>query len=128
MDFGSLLLIGSLLILVALVVARPLITGEQFGPGRDSQSSHWLAERERALEALLELDFDREMDKVPEAVYAEQRARLVAQAAEAMQALDDLAAADPDSLATALDEKRAATMSDAQLDKLLAARRKARRR
>lgn len=127
MAFGSLLLIGALIILVALVVARPLVTGEQFGPGRDSQTSHWLAERERALDALLELDFDRQMDKVPDAVYAEQRARLVGNAAEAMQALDELEAADPAAVATALDEKRARTVSEAQLKRLLAARRKGRK-
>ena len=90
------------MILVALLVARPLVTGAQFGPGRNSQSSHWLAERERALDALLELDFDREMNKVPDEVYAAQRARLVAQAAAAMQALDQLNAADPEAVADAL--------------------------
>ena len=126
MDLGSLLLIGALMVLVALVVARPLVTEEQLGPGRDSQASHWLAEREQALDALLELDFDHRMNKVPDEVYAAQRERLVAQAGAAMQSLDQLEAAGTD--APASDVARPATLSDAQLDKLLAARRKARRK
>ena len=117
---GSLLLILALLVLVGLVIAQPLMTRKQGSTPQSSKASQWLAERERALNALLELDFDLELGKVPEDIYAEQRRRLAAQAAAAMQALDELGftaeqvAGDPSSL------------SDDELEALLAARKKAR--
>lgn len=90
MGLGSVLLILALLILVALFVARPLVEGENLDWRGDPERSTWLAERERVLDALLELDFDHQLDKVPDEVYAVQRQRLLAQGAEALKHLDAL--------------------------------------
>lgn len=128
MGLGSILLILALLILVALLIARPLVKGAQFGPARNSQESHWLAERERALDALLELEFDRDVGKVPEDIYAEQRSRLMAQAAQAMRALDELDDTETQAVNAALEERREGRVSDAQLEALIAAHKKARQK
>lgn len=90
MGLGSIFLILALLILVALFVARPLVEDEDMDWRGDPERSTWLAERERVLDALLELDFDHELEKVPDSVYAEQRQRLLAQGAEALKHLDAL--------------------------------------
>lgn len=92
MGLGSVLLILALLILVALFVSRPLVGEEHPHWTGDPERSHWLAERERVLDALLELDFDRQLGKVPDDAYAEQRQRLLAQGAGALKRLDALGA------------------------------------
>jgi hypothetical protein len=78
----------ALLVIAALFVVRPLLyTGEPEGE-MDSAASHWLAERERVLDALAELEADWELGKVPGEVYAEQRALLVAKGALALEELE----------------------------------------
>lgn len=92
MPLGSFLLLLALLVLVALFVANPLIEADEPAESASSETSHWLAERERALDALAELDADYKMGKVPEEVYSEQRQLLLGQGAEALEHLDQLAA------------------------------------
>jgi hypothetical protein len=90
MAFGSLLLFLGLLIVVALIVAKPLAEGKASEVQTQDQVSHWLAERERILDALAELDADWQMGKVPEDVYPTQRRQLVAKGAHALKQLDQL--------------------------------------
>lgn len=87
MATGSLLVFLALLVLVALIVARPLYLTEE-DPFLDSESSQWLAERERVLEALAELDADWNMGKVPKDIYMEQRELLLAKGATALEKLE----------------------------------------
>ncbi len=49
-----------------------------------------MAERERILNALLELDFDKQLSKVPEEIYVAQREKLVQQGAKVLEELDQL--------------------------------------
>jgi hypothetical protein len=93
MDLGSILLGVALVLVVAFIVARPLL--EQAGvpddaPGPDEAL---LVERERVLTALRDLDFDHTMGKLVEDDYAAQRAALVAQGAAVLRQLDALALA-----------------------------------
>jgi hypothetical protein len=95
MDIGSLLLILALVILVGLFVARPLFDRKAevvAPPSRqsDHQRSALLAEHDRILNALQELDFDHALGKIPEEEYPTQRALLLQQGAEALRQLDEL--------------------------------------
>lgn len=95
MDIGSLLLLLALLVLIGLYIARPLLNQEAdtATPEEDQkehQLSTLLAERDRILTALEELDFDNALGKIPGEDYAGQRARLVAQGAEVLRQLDEL--------------------------------------
>lgn len=88
MALGSLLLFLALLIVVGLILARPLIEegAEQAETG--DEGSRWLAERERVLDALAELDSDWQLGKVPEEIYATQREQLVAKGAWAIEEIE----------------------------------------
>ncbi len=96
MDIGSIFLILALLLLVALFVSRPLIEKErdQDTPQIktiDHERSSLLAERDRILNALQELDFDYALGKIPEEDYPPQRVRLVQMGADVLRKLDALA-------------------------------------
>ena len=93
MDIGSLLVILALLVLVGLFVGRPFFDKEfasvdQAERQEDHELSHLLAERDRVLNALQELDFDNDLHKIPAEDYAEQRASLLQHGAEVLRSLD----------------------------------------
>jgi hypothetical protein len=96
MDIGSILLILSLLILVVLFVARPLFDRRAtiIHTGSDNREDHdrsaLLAQRDRILDALQELDFDHDLGKIPEEDYPAQRAALMEEGMEALRWLDRL--------------------------------------
>ncbi|QYK51943.1 MAG: hypothetical protein KF701_05455 [Anaerolineales bacterium] len=98
MDVGSLLLFVALLVLCGLYVARPLLAGAE--EDTDPHLANLHAEHRRVLDALLELDADWEMGKVPEEIYHPQRQQLLAEGAAALRALEkvdvDLPAAPSD--------------------------------
>jgi len=95
---GSLFLVLALALVVALFVARPFL----FGAPRQSveeqtqeqQQEHLrsslLAERDRVLNALQELDFDYSLGKVPQEDYPYQRAVLLRTGASILRRLDEL--------------------------------------
>ena len=82
MDLGSIFLLLALMVLVALFVSRPfferkkavVITDED---PQDHQRSVLLAERDRVLNSIQELEFDHAMGKISDDEYPEQRAQLV---------------------------------------------------
>jgi len=95
MDIGSLLLLFALLVIIGLYIARPLLDPETAAatPQEDQKEhdlSTLLAERDRILTALEELDFDNALGKIPSADYPTQRARLVSQGANVLRELDGL--------------------------------------
>lgn len=90
MELGSLLLGLALLLVVAFIVARPLLEEQGVRTPATNEAERWLAEREAALAALLDLDFDHATGKVADDDYAAQRAQLVARGAAALRALDAL--------------------------------------
>lgn len=89
MPVGSLLLFLALLILVALFVARPLLDQDSAQPTEDA-SAPWIAERERVLDALAELDADWQLGKVPKDAYEQQREQLLVKGSIALAQLDKL--------------------------------------
>jgi hypothetical protein len=97
MDIGSILLIISLLALVALYVSRPLLEGQRSRSvsvdEEEHQVSALLAERDRIVNALKELDFDHAMGKIPEEEYPVQRTALMQKGADILRQLDTFAPA-----------------------------------
>jgi len=95
MNIGSLLLILALLLLVGMFIARPLVNRESTvrspeSDQADHELSALLAERDRILTSLQEMDFDYALGKIPEEDYPVQRALLVQQGAEVYRQLDRL--------------------------------------
>jgi hypothetical protein len=93
MDLGSLFFISGILILVILFIAQPLIKRKPFRIiGDDQKLSSLIAEQERIISALLELDFDYNLGKIPAEDYPPQRSRLLSQGTKVMKQLDTLRA------------------------------------
>lgn len=89
MDLGSIFLILALTILVGLFVARPFFEHRGSIAGQvEHERSALMAERDRILNALQELDFDHALGKIPEEDYPAQRAALLKRGAEILKQLD----------------------------------------
>lgn len=98
---GSLFLILALAVIVALYIGRPFflkteqgVTGELRSAehDREHQISALLAERDRVLNALQELDFDYSLGKIPAEEYPQQRALLLKSGADVLRRLDEMTA------------------------------------
>jgi len=145
MEIGSFFLLLALVIPVALFIARPLLDKEAAAvtPEEDIQEhelSALLAERDRILTALEELDFDNALGKIPEGEYEPTRERLLAQGVEVLRKIDaiDPITADPEMeerIEAAIAERREATAgtryavvvdADDEVELQLAARRRTR--
>ncbi len=118
MDLGSIFLILALLTLVGLFISRPFF--EQKTRSRNSHTtpeeqkySALMAEHDRVLNALAELDFDYTVGKIPEEDYPAQRLSLLKGGAEVLRALDEYQPTDSVPLETA----------EARIEAAIAARR-----
>lgn len=95
MDIGSIFLLLALLVLTSLFIARPLLDRETVAVTpevdlKERELSTLLAERDRVLTALEELDFDNALGKIPQKDYPGQRERLLKQGTEILRKLDEL--------------------------------------
>jgi hypothetical protein len=89
MDIGSIFLILGLLIIVSLYISRPFFERKAVMVSPEEQElSALLAERDRMLNALQELDFDYALGKVPEADYPAQRTAMLQRGADILRQLD----------------------------------------
>lgn len=103
MDLGSLFIFLALLILVGLYVSRPFFESKSMSevnldsvhPNKtpvnaedEHQLSALMAERDRILLAIQELDFDATLGKIPEEDYPSQRQALLSKGAEVLRQLD----------------------------------------
>lgn len=130
MDVGSMLLLFALLLLVAGFVFRPLQERSPQAVGeKERELSALLAERDRLLDALAELDFDKDLGKIPDDIYALQRENLLKRGAGVLRSLDDFQSPGPGEPADGLDEKIAARRTiiaaaagDDPLEAIIAAR------
>ena len=95
MALGSIFLFLAMLIIVALIVASPLVEGKSEQSLPTDRTSHWQAERERILDALAELDADWRLGKVPDDVYPLQRRQLAAKGANALKELEKVSTNKP---------------------------------
>ena len=92
MDIGSLLIFGSLFLLVGVFVSRPFFEGRsvELSP-TEGQVSSLLAERDRILDSIRELDMDYAMGKIRPEDYGDQRGGLLQRGAEVLRQLDEMA-------------------------------------
>jgi hypothetical protein len=132
MELAAIFLILIVLVLIVLFVTRPFFERRRLRAQESSlELSSLLAERERLLSALQELDFDQTLGKIPAEDYPVQRTALLQKGTEVLRQLDVLtpgistqAAGNMPRLSSAL--RPTAPLSDDDLEDLLAKRRNAR--
>ena len=89
MDIGAIFLTLAITTLVAMYLIQPFMERRtKIVSAEELEYSQLLAERDRYINALKELDFDHEMGKVPTEEYPPQRAALLKKGAEALRQLD----------------------------------------
>lgn len=134
METSATLLLLAVTVLVVLFIVRPLPAGWKNAVADDQRRSVLLAERERILTALQELDIDQQLGKIPEQDFLPERTLLVQRGADTIRQLDGLgetAAAPARKRRPANDQDRLAGrarkggIADEQLEDLLARRRSA---
>ncbi len=128
MDLAAILFLIALLLAVSLYLVTPLMNNRLRRPRQETQEvSSLLAERERLLNALQELDFDFQLGKIPAEDYPEQRADLLTRGAEVLRKLDAVAASRPQMVPQKVPAGPAGSLNDDQIESMLAARRKERK-
>jgi hypothetical protein len=96
MDFGFLLVFVALLLPIGLYISRPLFEPRSVAVSEaEHRFSALLAERDRILDAIRELDMDNAMGKFTPELYASQRTELVRQGAVILRQLDEVHSIDP---------------------------------
>ncbi len=92
MDIGAIFLILAILILVGLYLYAPFLRRGRSLPSEEyHEISAWLAERDRVINALQELEFDFHLGKITPEDYPLQRAELLQKGADILRKLDELA-------------------------------------
>jgi rubrerythrin len=140
MEIAALLLTLGVIILVGLYLYAPFLERQAHHITREEhQLSALMAERDRVINSLQELDFDFNLGKIPEGEYPAQRALLLQKGAETLREIDSYSpqtasAQDTESrLEKAIAERRAdasvkqAELTDDDIESLVAARRKTRK-
>jgi NADH pyrophosphatase NudC (nudix superfamily) len=140
MDIGAIFLLLSVCLLTGLFVARPFLERRRKSSisADDQQLSTLLAERDRLITALQELDFDHTLGKIPAQDYPAMRASLLQRASDVLRQLDalqpqNISVADAESRVEAVIAVRRADaavgngekyeVSDEDLDEMVASRR-----
>lgn len=142
MEIGAILLLLAVLILTVLFVSRPFFSGRrmQAVSSEEHEVSSLMAERDRLITTLQELDFDYTLGKIPAEDYPNMRAVLLNRAAEVLRGLDALQAgssangAAEDRIEAVIAARRAdaaarkpGAASDDEIEELIASRKSARR-
>lgn len=140
MEIAAILLTFGVIILVGLYLYAPLL--ERQGrrvTAEEHELSSLLAERDRVVNSLQELDFDFKLGKIPEGDYPAQRASLLQKGADILRNIDSFSpqsgsAQDTESrLEKAVASRRAdasakqAEITDDDLETMIVSRRKARK-
>lgn len=113
MEIGSIFLLLAVLMLASLFVARPFFEGRRMTAvsAEDQTLSSLMADRDRLILTLQELEFDHVLHKIPAEDYPTMRADLMQKAADVLRKLD------------ALQAKSASTDAESRLEAVIAARR-----
>jgi hypothetical protein len=90
MDIGAIFLLLAVVLVAGLFVARPFIQSRRLTvvSANEKERSSLMAERERLITALQELDFDNTLGKIPMEDYPTMRAELMRHTAEVLHQLD----------------------------------------
>lgn len=145
MDLSAIFFLLAVLILVGMFLYAPFTARNRRVMTQDEHdSSTLLAERDRVINALQELDFDQKLGKIPDEDYPSQRAELLQKGADILRKLDEAAphpsAPDADADAEARLEQAVAVrradaaaparmsteITDDEVESLIASRRKTR--
>jgi len=143
MDIGAIFFTLAVVALVGMYVGQPFIQRRgRRATQEDHEYSALMAEYDRVVNTLQELDFDNSLGKVPPEDYPKQRTDLLAKGAELLRKLDSMqpqkAGKDAESrLEAAVASRRAdasatastaaAALTDDDLESMIAARRKTRK-
>lgn len=92
MDIGSIFILLAILLLVAIFLIQPFFDQDHASIRPESEYSQLLAERERLLDRIQELDFDFELNKVADHDYQRARKSLIEEAAAVMRRIDEVEA------------------------------------
>ncbi len=92
---GAFFLILLTLIIVVMFVSWPFIKHRRFQVENGHELSSLLAERDRVLNSIQELDFDNSLGKIPSQEYTNQRKALLQTGAEILRHLDNLKLVSP---------------------------------
>ena len=89
MDIGTIFFLLAIATLVGMYVGQPFIQRRgRRATQEDQEYSGLMAEYDRAVNTLQELDFDNTLGKIPAGDYSKQRAELLAKGAELLRKLD----------------------------------------
>ena len=95
MELGSIFLLLAVVVLVGLYLYIPFMARTRRMTGESYEVSALLAEHDRVINSLQELDFDNSLGKIPADEYAPQRALLLQKGADILRKLDELAIISP---------------------------------
>ena len=129
MEPAAIFLLLILMAIIVIFVSRPFFKRRQVkADDGNHQLSTLLAERERLLSALQELDFDHTLGKIPAEDYPTQRAALLKEGADVLRQLDAItpAARKRRDISRNSDEgniKQAAMLTDEDVEDILSKRR-----
>lgn len=135
MDIGAIFLLLAVMLAVGLYLYAPFMRRNARHAGvEEHELSSLMAERDRVINALQELDFDHSLGKIPEEDYPAQRAELLQKGADVLRKLDATASATSanERIERAAAARRAdapstvPVPSDDEIESMLASRRKAR--
>ncbi len=91
MDIAALFFTLSVLTLVGVYIAQPYVRrGRRHGRREDHERSALLAEYDRTVNALQEMDFDYTLGKIPEEDFSKNRSELLVRGADLLRRLDAL--------------------------------------
>ena len=143
MEIGAIFFLLALVIMVGLYLYAPFMSrSRRTSAGENAEVSALMAERDRLINALQELDFDYSLGKIPEQDYPAQRAELLQKGANILRQLDASADSPSSNEGLAVMEsliekevaarradapKYAAPASDDEIESMLAARRSQRK-
>jgi hypothetical protein len=122
MDISAFLLLAVLVVVIAFFIARPLLNKEKEKRLENSGLSSLLAERDRVLDSLADLDLDHSLGKIPEEEYPTRRSELVQRGAAVLRKIDEF------QVATAGEpgkDKKPSVLTDEQIEDLVSKRRSA---
>ncbi len=95
MDLGAIFLLLGVIVIVVVFVAQPFTQRWRARVQSGQAMSVLLANRENALNALQELDFDYKLGKIVPEEYSIERTSLLQMGAEVLRRLDEMEAAQP---------------------------------
>lgn len=128
MDISALFFTMAILILVGMYLYAPFIHKKTRRIAEDSHDlSALMAERDRVLSSLQELDFDFNLGKVPEEDYPPQRTNLLQKGADILRRIDEMTGGEASAIGEAKKKSAGKEIADVELEALISARRQTRK-